>query len=145
MFVHKTAFFPLASQKSLIILRKISNLTPGFWIQDSSQYLLAIMSTWDQCCVLGIILWMKNIACHIRIWKMLQPPATNSVPKGEPWRNSGWKHRMPTIKPSVTAGTFSSAPLGDSGRKRTRLDPRELRCKSNEWLQWAQTLASFHT
>ena len=120
MFVHKTAFFPLASQKSLIILRKISNLTPGFWIQDSSQYLLAIMSTWDQCCVLGIILWMKNIACHISKQRMLQPSQYNH-PDGEPWGHSGWKqdpHHHAINQPP------KGAPWGDSGWENTGTWPQ---------------------
>ena len=58
---------------------------------------------------------------------------------GEPWGNSGWKEYLPSGI-HLTAATPYREPWGtqDTG-------PRELRCIWKEWLQWAQTLASFHT
>ena len=43
---------------------------------------------------------------------------------------------------AATAATSSCVPWVDSGWRKQDTGPRQLRCTSKEWFQWAQTLSS---
>ena len=85
----------------------------------------------------GYKCWLPNI-CKQRV---LQKSSHRSQPR-EPWRNSGWSKQAACCQATPTAAAPRGGPWGDSGWERAGHGPRQLRCLSREWFQWAQTLAS---
>ena len=73
------------------------------------------------------------------IWKGTRPQDTSCplpMKKNVIYHIS--KQRM--LHPSATTATPNGAHRGDLGWRKADTGPRELRCISKEWFQWAQTL-----
>ena len=66
--------------------------------------------------VTGFLMWMKNVAFHISKQRML-------------WLGSHKPLQLPELNPQEI-----------QGREEQNTSPRQLRCVSKEWFQWARLL-----
>ena len=99
-----------------------------------------------QCHSMGNGKW--NVARRIRKQRMWEPSAIEATPRGalRELRMETQEECRPVMSHWINhQPPPTGRPVEAQDEKARDLGPRQLRCRSKDWLQWAQTLASCHT